>query len=208
MAMTFSVSGGGGGEFKRVPAGTHLAVCTLVANIGLQPGSAMYPGEKLKIVFRWEVPGERVEYEKDGKTVEGPLTISQTLTASMHPESNMRKMLESWRGKKFTDEEAGKFDVSTVLGKPCLLNVTESEKGGKTYSNVSGVSPLIKGMAAPAAENPLVLFDPDTATQAQYEALPKWIKEKVSNAVQPKTEAQVDEERAAEFAEEEEVDWP
>lgn len=199
MALTFSV-GGGGGDFKRVPAGTHLAICTLVADIGLQPGSSMYPDPKRQVVLRWEVPGERVEYEKDGQRMEGPLTISRTLTASMNEKAGLRKLLESWRGKKFTDAEAAKFDVSTVLGKACLLNVTETEKGGETYSNVSGVSPLIKGMTAPSAENPLVLFDPDSASQADYDALPKWIREKVANAIQPKTETQVDTQRAEEYA--------
>lgn len=201
MALNYSV-GGGGGDFKRVPAGTHLGICTMVADIGLQPGSAMYPDPKRQVVIRWEVPGERVEYEKDGQKVEGPLTISRTLTASMNEKAGLRKLLESWRGKKFTDAEAAKFDVSSILGKPCLLNVTETEKNGETYSNVAGVSPLIKGMTAPAAENPLVMFDPDSATQADFDALPKWIKEKVANAIQPKTQTQVDESRAEEFAEE------
>lgn len=206
MAMTYSVGGGGGGDFKRVPAGTHLAICNMVADIGMQPGSALYPNPKRQVVLRWEVPSERTEYEKDGKKVEGPLTISRTFTASMNEKAGLRKLLESWRGRKFTDEEAARFDVSSVLGKACLLNVTESEKGGETYANVAGASALIKGMAAPQAENPLLLFDPETASQAEYAALPKWIREKVDGAIKPKTEAQVDEERAAEFIDND-IDW-
>lgn len=198
MAMTFPV-GGGGGDFKRVPSGTHIAICNMVADIGLQPGSQMYPDPKRQVVIRWEVPGERVEYEKDGEQVEGPLTISRTLTASMNEKAALRKLLESWRGKKFSDQEAAQFDVASILGKACLLNVSEDEKGDKTYSNVSGVSPLMKGMQPPTAENPLLYFAEDCFDN--YEQLPKWVKEKIDNQIQPKTEAQADEQAARQYAE-------
>lgn len=197
MAMHFPV-GGGGGDFKRVPAGTHVAVCNLVADLGTQPGSGMYPDPKRQLVIRWEVPGERIEYEKDGQKVEGPQTISRTLTASMNEKAGLRKLLESWRGRKFSDAEAASFDVSTILGKPCLLNVTETEKNGETYANVSNVSPLIKGMPSPSAENRLLYYGEDDT--AMLDELPKWIREKIAGQLAPKTESQVDEQRAAQFS--------
>lgn len=198
MAMNFA-TGGGGGDFKRVPAGTHLAVCNLVADLGIQPGSGMYPDPKRQVVIRWEVPGERVEYEKEGQKVEGPQTISRTLTASMNEKAGLRKMLESWRGRKFTDEEAANFDVSSILGKACLLSVTETEKGSETYSNVGNVSPLIKGMVSPGAENPLLYYGEDDTSQLQ--AMPKWIREKIEKQLEPvkRSEADIDADRANEF---------
>lgn len=198
MAMNFPV-GGGGGDFKRVPAGTHLAICNLVADLGIQPGSGMYPDPKRQIVIRWEVPGERVEYERDGQKVEGPQTISRTLTASMNEKAGLRKLLESWRGKKFTDAEAASFDVASILGKPCLLSITETEKNGEVYANVGNVSPLIKGMTAGDAENPLLYYGNDNTRQ--LEAMPKWIREKIENQLGPKTEVSHDEALAEEFAE-------
>ena len=176
MALTFSV-GGGGGNFKRVPAGTHLAICNVVADLGMQPGSQMYPAPKRKVALRFEIPSERVEYEKDGKKIEGPQTITATFTASMGEKANLRKFLEGWRGKKFSDDEASKFDVSSVLGKACLLNVTETERGGETYSNASNASPLLKGMEVPKPENPLVYYAEDN--RSQFDQLPKRIKEKI-----------------------------
>lgn len=176
MPMNFSAKGGGE-DFKRVPAGTHLAVCNLVADVGIQPGSGMYPDPKHQIYVRWEIPGERTEYEKDGKKMEGPMTIGRFYTASMGTKSNLRKDLESWRNKAFTDEEAESFDVGSILGKACLLNVVNTEKGEKTYANVKGVSGLIKGMAAQTAENPLLYYAPDD--KRKYEDLPKWLKEKI-----------------------------
>lgn len=200
MAMTFPV-GGSGGDFKRVPAGTHLAVCNLVADLGVQPGSTMFPNPKRQIVIRWEVPSERTEYEKEGQKTEGPLTISRTLTASMNEKAGLRQLLEGWRGKKFTDEEAAKFDVSAILGKACILSVKETDKGGETYANVAGVSPLMRGMETPKAENPLLYFGEDNS--AQFDELPKWIREKIENQMAPKSEAQRDEALAEQFVDDE-----
>jgi len=182
MAMTLHVGSYGNGDFKRAPAGSHIAVCNLVADCGLQPGSAQFPSPKRKIYLRFEIPAERVEYEKDGRTVEGPLTIGSFYTASMNEKATLRKHLEGWRGKKFSDDEAAHFDVSTILGKACMLSVVESESGGKTYSNISGIGSLPKGMNVPKAENDLLYFDEDSA-QAQFEALPKWLKEKIETQI-------------------------
>ena len=180
MALTLPVGSNGGGDFKRAPAGSHIAVCNLVADVGLQPGSQAYPAPKRKLYIRFEIPAERVEYEKDGKQVEGPLTIGSFYTASMNEKATLRKHLEGWRGKAFTDDEAASFDVGKLLGQACMLSVIESESGGKTYSNISGIGKLPKGMEAPKAENPLLYFDGDS-TQAEYDALPKWMREKIDN---------------------------
>src|SRR5690606_8381199 len=97
MALTLPVGGNGGGDFKRAPAGSHVAVCNLVADCGLQPGFEGKP--QRKIYVRFEIPSERVEYEKDGKQVEGPLTIGSFYTASMNEKATLRKHLEGWRGR-------------------------------------------------------------------------------------------------------------
>lgn len=186
MAMTFPV-GGGGGDFKRVPAGTHVALCNIVADLGIQPGSSMYPDPKRVVYLRFEIPGERVSYQKDGVTVDAPATMFREFTASMNEKAGLRKFLEGWRGRKFTNEEAAKFDVSKVLGLPCLLTVTETDRGGETYSNIGAASPLIKGMPAPEAENELLLYSSEH--RDSYEKLPKRVKEKIDGQLQPKSEA-------------------
>lgn len=182
MALTLPVGGNGGGDFKRAPSGSHVAVCNLVADCGLQPGFEGKP--QRKIYVRFEIPDERVEYEKDGKQVEGPLTIGSFYTASMNEKATLRKHLEGWRGKSFTDDEAAQFDVSKLLGQACMLSVIEKESGGKVYSNISGMSKLPKSVTAPAAENPLLYFDQESG-QSEYEALPKWLREKIDGQIRP-----------------------
>ena len=182
MGLMLPVGGSGGGDFKRAPAGSHVAVCNMVADCGLQPGFEGKP--QRKIYVRFEIPAERVEYEKDGKTVEGPLTIGSFYTASMNEKATLRKHLEGWRGKTFTDDEAAQFDVSKLLGQGCMLSVIEKESGGKTYSNIAGMSKLPRGFEAPPAENPLLYFDQESGDSA-YEALPKWLREKIDGQLRP-----------------------
>lgn len=182
MAMKFKATGNGE-DFKRAPAGSHIAVCNLVADVGLQPGSRMYPNPKHKIYIRFEIPAERVEYEKDGQKIEGPITIGSYYTASMSEKATLRKHLEGWRGRKFTDAEAEDFDVSAILGKACMLSVIENEHDGKTFSNIASIGGLPKGLPAPTAENPLLYYAPDD--DSKHDRLPEWLRKKIDEQLAP-----------------------
>lgn len=173
----------GGGDFKRAPAGSHIAICNLVADCGLQPGSQAFPSPRRKLYIRFEIPAERIEYEKDGAKVEGPLTIGSFYTASMNEKATLRKHLEGWRGRAFTDSEAEAFDVAAIVGKTCMLSVIETEHGGKTYSNIASIGAMPKGVQAAAAENPLLVYvDDDPKVFAR---LPKWLQEKINAQLAP-----------------------
>lgn len=181
MALTFKASAGSG-DFKSVPAGSHIAVCNLVADLGLQPGSGMYPSPKHQVYIRFEVPAERVQYERDGKQLDGPVVIGNVYTASMHEKANLRKSLEGWRGRKFTDEEAERFDVASILGKPCMLSVIQNEKNGKIYSNIAGISSLPKGIAAPKPESDLLYYADDY--RDHFNKLPEWLRKKIDSQLE------------------------
>lgn len=182
MPLKYPVNGGGG-DFKRLAAGSHIAVCNLVVDVGLQPGSQAFPKPKRKVYIRFEVPAERVEYDKDGVTHEGPQTIGSFFTASMNEKSILRKALEGWRGRAFTDAEAADFDVAAILGKACMLSVVEDSVNGKAYSNIASISALPKGTPAPTAENPLLFYSDDKPDQ--YDALPPWLRKKIDEQLEP-----------------------
>ena len=183
MSLTYKVNAGAG-DFEPVPAGSHIAVCDIVADIGLQPGSGMYPQPKNQVYIRFELPNERIQFEKDGKKQEGPQVIGKTYTASMNEKANLRHHLESWRGKAFTDEEAESFDVSAILGKPCMLTVMHTKKGEKTYANITSIGPLPKGIQAktiiPEITPVLYASSDDTAS---YAALPEWLRKKIDSQI-------------------------
>lgn len=165
----------GGKEFAKVPAGTHMAVCTLVADVGLQPGSPKFPDPKVRIFLRFEIPSERITYEKDGVEHEGPAVIYHNWNASMNPKATMRKHIESWRGSKFTDADAEQFDVRKLLGQTCLVQVVHTEDG--QYANVANIMAPPKGTPKVKAEGTLVYYGPDD--DAQYDVLPAFLRKKV-----------------------------
>lgn len=184
MPLTYKTNQGSG-DFTPVAAGSHIALCDIVADLGLQPGSNLYPKPKQQVYLRFELPNERVEFEKDGKKQIGPAVIGKTYTASMNEKANLRHDLESWRGRQFTDEEAESFDVASVLGKACMISVMHKVKDGKTYANISGIGPLPKGIVAKTLIpeiNP-VLFSEDSP--ATYKLLPEWIQKKIDAAITP-----------------------
>lgn len=189
-------------DFEIAPAGNHVAICNAIVDLGLQPGSGMYPDPKHQVYLRFELPTELTTYQKDGQPVTGPMSIGRSFTASMSEKANLRKFVESWFGKKFpTDEAASDFDMKNVLGRKCLLNVTHAEKSGKTYANINNATPIPKGMSTDYPQhNPSLFFSLDEPDQRTFDALPKWLKEKVEGRLE---ESKVKPQSAEEAADEE-----
>lgn len=173
---------GGGGDFKKVPAGTHSAVCNMVVDLGRQVTT--YQGQKSlkdQVYIRWEVPNERIEYEVDGEKKEGPMSIGKVYTASLNEKSNLRKDLQGWRNKTFTPDELNGFDIENVLGKCCQIAVAHREAKGNTYANVTSVVGWPQGVATIAPENEPFYYGADNPLH--YDKLPKWLKEKIEQQV-------------------------
>jgi hypothetical protein len=172
-------------EFQILDAGTHLGVCTWVVGIGMQ--ETEWQGvtkEQEKLKLRFEVPSERVTWTtKEGEEHEGPMVIWLTVTASMHENARLRKLVQSWLGRKLDEMEAANFDTDALLGAPCLLNVVHREYNGKTYANIESIAPLMKMMEAPKPEGELISFDPYSHTPDEFAKLPNWLQELVNKGV-------------------------
>lgn len=169
----------GGGDYKPLPEGSHVAVCDMLVDLGKQSGPY---GTKEQIVLRFEVPAERIEYEKDGQMFSGPMTIVVFYTNSLSQKANLRQDLEGWRGRAFSKEELEGFELRNVVGKACILSVTHKVKeNGDIRAKVNSISQLPKGMEAPRAENPLLVFDLET--MEGFDDLPEWLQQKVTNRV-------------------------
>src|SRR5580765_714055 len=185
----------GGADFEKVPPGTHVAICNMIVDVGLQPGNAQFIGvvdkdgkpdsrgqPSPKIYFRFEVPSQRMSYTKDGVEHEGPMTIYANYRASLNKKANLRKTIESWRGRKFAnDGEAEQYDVFAVLGQACMILVTHSEDG--KYANVDNVMALPDGIKKPKAENPLLKYT--TEEDASYAQLPNFLRDKIDGQLDP-----------------------
>ena len=166
-----------------MPAGTHFAVCCMVADLGKQRITSQMFGESVKnqVYIRWQIPAERVEWEKDNEKHEGPAVIGKTYTLSLSDKANLRKDLQAWRTVPFTPEDLRGFDIAKLLGAPATLTVTHTEKDGRTYANVASLGGIPKGSAKPTLEGDAVLYDKDN--QGTFDKLPKWLQEKVQGQI-------------------------
>lgn len=178
--MAILAKDNGGRDYKPIPQGTHIAVCNAVVDCGVQPGGRFKPQHK--IYLRFEVPGERIEFEKDGAKQEGPMQIGKFYTLSLSEKANLRKDLTAWRGRQFTPEELRGFDVSKLLGVPCQITVAhETGADQKIYANIIAIMGMPRGMPKPQAERPLLMYSPDDTSK--FDELPQWLQEKVQSAV-------------------------
>lgn len=171
----------GGTDYEPLAGGMHHAVCYGIVDLGTQPTNNPQFKPSRKVAFLWEVPSERIQFEKDGVKKDLPRGISAIFTLSLSQKSKLRPMLESWRGRPFTSAELDGFDLTHVLGANCFLNVVHNHKGDKTYANVASVNPLVKGTAKLKAENPLLFFSMnDCGEKITVPAeVPDWLKAKI-----------------------------
>lgn len=173
-----------GTQRELIPAGNYLARCYQMIEIGTV--DELILGEKKtlrKVRIGWELPEEtRVFNDEKG---EQPFVISQEFTLSMNEKANLRKMLASWRGKDFTEEEAKCFDISKLLGVPCMLNVIHKPSKtdpSKIYEQIGSVSPLPKSVKCPEQVNKTVVISYDDFNFALFETLPDFIKLKMKGS--------------------------
>ena len=119
-------------SFEPCPEGLHQAVCVDVVDLGLQDTPW---GSKHKVELRWQV--DQIN-ERAGRRFE----LRKRYTNSLHEKAALRKDLECWRGRKFTEEELNGFDLEKLLTINCQLQVIHTlSDEGKTYDNVQAIVP-------------------------------------------------------------------
>jgi len=194
MGLTVKEPSGGGSN--PVSQGLHQAVAFMLYDLGTHY-SEKFGKSTHKLLIGWEVPSERIEVERDGEKVDLPKMISARFTASLHEKAQLRKTLESWRGRGFTKEELAGFNMQSILKANCMVNVIHNPKDGKTYANVANVVPLLKGMKKLEPENPIRYFSFEEHLDSIPEGTPDWIKDiiKASEEWQSMNDGGIDEQR-------------
>lgn len=146
-----------------IPTGNFQAVCYGVWDIGLQEKEAFgdQPARSVEqLILAFEL-SERIESqdESNGKRYQ----IYKWYTRSLHEKAGLRKELASWRGKDFTPDELKGFDVDSVIGANCFLNVILGPKSGKPKAGA--ITAMPKGITKIA---------PETSPE-----MPEWVKKKI-----------------------------
>lgn len=160
---------GGGSNIPLIEAGTHAARCYSMVQIGTVKDE--FKGKPLilpKIRISFELPNETHIFKEENG--EQRRVISKVYRMSLNSKATLRKDLEAWRGKEFTKEELGAFDVTNVVGAACSLSIVHKtpESGGDPYSKIQSVGKPMKGMNIPELENAEHIFAHSIESDEDY----------------------------------------
>jgi len=169
---TKTSQGGSGVEMSApiLDPGSYPARVVQIIDLGMQPGSTMYPEPKLKMEFRFELLDEFM-VDKEGAELDSkPRWFSYELTYNadgyMGDRSNIYKVFDALGGFE--------KDLPELLNTPCMLSIAKALKAdGKTEKNkITGVAAMREKDKATAVElkNPTLYFsmmDPDMEAWAK-----------------------------------------
>lgn len=177
-------AGTNGTKRELIPAGNYVARCYQMLHIGTV--IEQFQGEAKtmnKVRIGWELPLELKVFNEDKGEL--PCVISKEYTLSMHEKAKLRQMLASWRGKDFTEDESKCFDITKLLGVPCMLNVIHTPSktdATKMYETISSITPLPKGFNCPPQINQNMVWDYDNPDMQLLANLPDFIKDKIKTS--------------------------
>lgn len=166
---------------SEIEDGKYVAILNQIIQLGSQRfeknGKEWHSPQ---ILIGFELPGLTYE-NKDGEAV--TKIKSGVYFFSLNPSRSgfgLRELIDGMRGSaEWTEAELEAFDLSSYLGKPCMVTVSAVESKGKTYSNITAIEPMgaevgVKGM------RPLVFVTTeDFMNPSIMESLPSWIQDKI-----------------------------
>jgi hypothetical protein len=167
-----------------IPAGTYVARCYSVVHLGHVTQKYMGEEKLVDLVrFTWELPTELRCFSQDKG--DQPCAISKEMTFSLNEKSNLRAMLNAWRGKALTEEEAKAFDLAKLIGAPCMINLIHQPSKAnpeKVYERIAAVLPMMKGMTCPPQHNPSMEFSVLEFDREKFMSLPSFLQEMITGS--------------------------
>lgn len=164
-----------GGTFQPAPEGTFVARCFGVISLGTQPQTNSMYSPTFKVMLMWELPTETITMDKELV----PMVVSKEYTLSIGKKANLRKDLESWRGRAFTDEELAGFAVEKVIGQPCMITIGHQKTERGVYAKVMNVAKVLKGVEVGGQHHKNVHYEIEHGKNAAYQSLPEWVRKKI-----------------------------
>lgn len=176
-------------DIAPLPTGTYMGVCIGVIDVGEQyvKMKNQKQGDYVpQCMFIFEIPSERVTVNGEDK----PRWVStRRLRFSADERSNLYKMLITWRGKNFADEElnsAGQgFGLDERAGAPAMLSLSIYEgDDGRLHNGIEAVTGFPKGLPVPQPESEILVFDMDKPDMEVMAKLPEWVQKIIRKSTQ------------------------
>lgn len=176
--MAMIAKDNGGADIPKLEGGVYTAISTAIIDLGLQ-ANEKFDKTQRKFMLIWNIQGEEIEL--NGEKM--PRQISKEYSFSLHEKSGLRKDLQAWRGKPFTEEELQGFNLLNILNVACQLQIILEEKNQKQYNNIAGIMSLPKGTTLDTSTNETYHFDIENVeTWTNWNKISKWVQEKIKKA--------------------------
>lgn len=175
--MSMIASDNQGSSIPKLEGGVYTAISSAIVDLGLQKNEKFDKTQR-KFMMIWTILNETIEV--NGEQL--PRQLSKEYSFSLHEKSTLRKDLQAWRGKAFTEEELRGFNILNVLNVPCQLQILLEEKNGKQYNNIASIMALPKGSQVEKLDN-TYYFDIETIDSwTNWKKIPQWIRDRIKKA--------------------------
>jgi len=174
-------SGGGGAKQELLEVGTYPARLVQVIDLGIQ-AQRPYQGQEKPpahmVSFTYELLDVFMLDEEGNDIEDKPRWISEQFPI-YHPSADLAKSTK--RVKALDPDNDFDFDLSKLVGQPCMVTTAHKESKGKTYCNISNVTTMrARDVAkAPQLVNDPVVFSLDEPDMAVFKKLPEWLQTKI-----------------------------
>lgn len=160
-------------NFPPLEDGLQKARCYLMAYVGTQEDD--FKGNvtmRPKVVIGFLYPEHTFDFK--GQGVQEPYSKSITYTFNLGRKANLRKDLETWRGKKWS-EDWPDFEIDKVLGAAVMHNIIHNEEGTRFY--IDSFIKIKNQDDCPPLEIEPVKYDIREHDEEQFQRLPQWVQQ-------------------------------
>lgn len=177
--MGLTVRDNGGSDFELIPEATYIATSYILVDLGTHEYEYMgNSGTRPQVYIGWELN----DTDSQGR----PFTIGKYYTASLGKKANLRKDLEAWRGRAFTEAELEGFHLKNILGKSCSIGIIHKEVGENKKARISSIQALPKGTPPYVPANKPIIFDLDEFNSELFASFPDFLKNTIKESAEYK----------------------
>lgn len=173
MAFSFNEAPKAGSNRKIPPAGTHAARLVQLIDLGIQDRPA-FQGEEKKPCHQLHLTFELVDEKDEFNGELKPFWVSRTVNYSDHEKSALMKY------RSAIDPSAK--DVTDLMDKPCMVEVAHKEWKGKTFANITNVTPAPKKLTVDSLSSPVRVIDFSDGDIDAFNELPDFLKNMMTKA--------------------------
>lgn len=179
---------GSGTKQDVVEVGTYPARLVRVIDLGVQAQNP-YKGQDKPPAHMVDFTYELLDVfmiDKDGNEDEDkPRWISESFPLN-NPSADLAKSTK--RAKALDPNDDLGFDLTKMVGAPCMVTIVHKESKGKTYANVGNVTVMRakEAQKAPGLKNEALVFALDNPDMEVFHKLPDWIKDKITSNLEYK----------------------